>query len=139
MSELTELTRQAVRDSFPGLIVSHGGESGGIITIPPVHPEFGALEVLDDEDELTVHCGRFTHVHLSNYDEGISREERHRRIVARFVEFLRNVFADQYEFWGSHRGGGGCRLRGTQGLVSRVLIGEAAFTWSGPIKCDPTE
>jgi hypothetical protein len=134
MSNLSDMTKEAVRREFPDLRVSFGEPPDPIVTIAPMHPDFGTIEVIDEEVELTVNCGNFTHGHLSNYDEGISTDERDKRIVASLVTFLSDVFADRVEFWGSHRGGGGCRLRGSQGRVSRLVIGGATFTWSGPIK-----
>jgi hypothetical protein len=98
-----------------------------------MYPEFGTIEIIDDEVELTVHCGNFTHIHLANYDEGISTDERDERIVASLIAFLSDVFADRLEFWGSHRSGGGCRRRGSQGTLSKVVFGSVSFTWSGPI------
>jgi hypothetical protein len=133
MSNLSDMTKEAVRLTFPDSGVSYGDSPAPIVTISPKYAEFGVIEVIDDEFELTVSCGNFTHVHLSNYDEGISLDERERRIVASLVTFLSDVFADRYEFWGSHRSGGGCRVRGSQGPISALILGSAAFTWSGPI------
>jgi len=134
MSELTTLARQAVRAAYPDLATSYGEPPDPIITIPPAHPEFGPLEIMDDEIELTVNCGRFTHVHLSNYEEGITSEVRARRIVADLVEFLGDVFADRMEFWGTHAGGGGCHLRDASPGISRFWVrSREVFTWSGPI------
>jgi hypothetical protein len=138
MSNLSDMTKEAVRLNFPDSIVNYGDSPAPVVTIAPVCPEFGAIEIIDDEFELTVSCGNFTHVHLSNYDDGISTDERERRIVASLVAFLSDVFADRYEFSGSHRGGGGCRIRGSQGAVSTLLLGSATFAWSGPINDETT-
>jgi hypothetical protein len=134
MSHLSDLTKQAVRGNFPDLSVAYGEPPEPIVTIAPSYAEFGTIEIIDDGVELSLNCGNFTHVHMSNYDEGISSDERDRRIVVSLVDFLSDVFADRVEFWGSHRGGGGCRLRASQGHISRLVLGSAAFTWSGPIK-----
>jgi hypothetical protein len=128
------MTKAAVRVNFPDSTVSYGESPEPIVTIAPMHPDFGTIEVIDDECELTVACGNFTHVHMSNYDEGISPEEREKRIIASLIDFLADVFTDRVEFWGSHQGGGGCRLRKSQGPVSEFALGSATFTWSGPIK-----
>jgi len=76
MTDLTEAVIRAVQAAFPDLEMSFGGPPNAIVRIAPAHPAFGSIEVEDDGPELTVHCGNFTHVHLSNYDEGISSEER---------------------------------------------------------------
>ena len=135
MSDLSTQAKRAVQAEFRGQQISYGEPPEPIITVAPVHPDFGPIEVLDDEVELTVHCGRFTHVHISNYDEGITPEEHNTRVVASLVTLLHEIFADRVEFWGSHRSGGGFRTRGSQGPVSKALgVTEAEFTWSGPIK-----
>jgi len=133
MSKLSQATKHAVAHNFPSLALTYGEEPDPIVTIAPAHPDFGPIEVMDDEFEITVNCGRFTHVHLSNDDEGIDQEERNRRIVAALISFLRDIVADRMEFWGSHRGGGGCRLRGSQGPFSKLIFGPPTFVWSGPI------
>lgn len=131
MSKLAAPAQRAVRASFPGLAISYDDPPKPIVTIAPVHADFGAIEILDDSFELTVYCGSFTHVHISNYDDGISDEERTERIVGSLVEFLADVFSDRLEFWGSHRTGGGCRLRGQPSHLPRILRGESAVRWSG--------
>jgi hypothetical protein len=120
MSELTTLAKHAVQENFPDLAVSFGEPPNVIVTVAPKHPEFGPIEVMDDEVEFTVYCGRFTHVHLSNYDDGITPAERRGRLVESLIAFLREVFADRMVFWGSHRGGGGCRQRDSQGIVFAI-------------------
>ena len=133
MSKLGDAAKAAVRENFPDIQARYDELPAPIVTIQPTHPDFGAIEILDADQEITVTCGNFTHVHLDNYDEGISTQERERRIVARLVSFLADVFSDRMEFWGSHRGMGGCRARGSQGAVSRALVGTTAFVWSGPL------
>jgi hypothetical protein len=134
MSHLSEETRKAVQLTFPNVRISYGESPDPIITFHAIHPDFGSIEVVDDGFELTVYCGNFTHIHLGNYDKGSSREERDKRIVADLVEFLAAVFSDRMEFWGSHRGGGGCRLRETQSSLPELVSGGGIFTWSGPVK-----
>ncbi len=111
----------------------YGESPDPIVTFDAIHPDFGRLEVADDQFELTIYCGNFTHIHLSNYEKGIPSEERDERIVADLVAFLADVFADRVEFFGSHRGGGGCRVRGAQGSLPPFLSEGEIFTWSGPV------
>ena len=132
------MTKEAVRANFPHHDVTYGDPPDPLVTVLPIHPEFGPIEIVDDEFELTVSCGNFTHVHLSNYDEGISTAERAKRTVESLVTFLSDVFADRVEFWGSHLGGGGCRQRGSQSKLSKLVFGQAIFTWSGPITDERT-
>ena len=133
MSHLSEKTREAVQLNFPGVSTSYGESPDPIVTIDAIHPAFGRIEVVDDKFELTVYCGNFTHVHLSNYEKGISSEERDKRIVADLVEFLADVFSDRMEFWGSHRGGGGCRVRGSESSLSQHVMEGDIIRWSGPV------
>jgi hypothetical protein len=133
MSSLGDGAKAAVKANFPDSRAQYDELPAPIVTIPPAHPGFGPIEICDDEVELTVNCGNFTHLHLANHDEGISTRERERRVVESLVAFLRDVFSDRMEFWGSHRGMGGCRARGSQGKLSRAVVGTAAFVWSGPL------
>ena len=132
MSDLSKQTKKALQHRFPHSAVTYDEGPGPIATIAPIYPEFGVVEVIEGADELTVNCGNFTHVHLSNYDEGISPEERNQRVVASLIDFLSDVFADRIEFWGSHRGIGGCRRRESQDPGLEFESKGATFTWSGP-------
>lgn len=65
------------------------------------------IEIHDDGDELTLYLGKFTHLHISNYDDQLNEEQKAQEIVRDTVAFLSDVFDDEVVFWGSHRGGGG--------------------------------
>ena len=106
-----------------------------VVVFPAIHPDVGDIEIHDEGDELTVVVGNFTHSHFANYDEGIDEAERAKRIVDALVEFLNELFADQVELYGSHKGGGGARRlsRGPRGVISRTFFGGPSFVWSGPL------
>jgi hypothetical protein len=131
MSKLAAPVQRAIGANFPGLTISYDEPPRPIVTIEPVSAHFGPIEIVDDDFEITVNCGRFTHVHISNYDDGISPEERTERLVESLLEFLTDVFSDRLDFWGTHLGGGGCRLRDQPSILPRILGGQGVFTWSG--------
>jgi hypothetical protein len=109
MSETAVLAQREVRAAFPGLTLSYSEPPAPIITVAPACSDFGAIEILDGEFEFTVYCGRFTHAHVANQDDGILSHKPSERVVERLLEFLTDLFTDRLESWGSH--GGGCALR----------------------------
>jgi hypothetical protein len=98
---------------------------------PAIHPEVGDIEIYDDGDELTVVAGNFTHGHFSNYDEGLSAEEKASAISDEVLGFLRDLFADQIVLWGSHQGSGGWFKRGE---YSEYKGDAQEYVWSGPLR-----
>ncbi len=109
------------------------GEDGRSLVFPAASEDFGDLVVSGDPHapELVVDFGRFTHGHFDCHEDGLSVDARDGIIVARVLDCLDDVFADRLEFYGSHAGFGGSRPRGTQGRLSKFLIGDQAFVWSG--------
>lgn len=109
------------------------GEDGRSLVFPAASEDFGDLVVSGDPHapELVVDFGRFTHGHFDCHEDGLSADARDGIIVARVLDCLDDVFADRLEFYGSHAGFGGSRPRGTQGRLSKFLIGDQAFVWSG--------
>lgn len=112
---------------FPGRF----SVAGAVVSFPAQHPEVGDVEVHDDVQELTVHAGNFTHIHFSNYDAALSKEQAADQVAEDALEFLMKLFADQIVMWGSHDRGGGCYDRET-GSSSSFDRGQE-FVWSGPI------
>ncbi len=105
-----------------------------IATMEPPWPGFGLITIEDDDDEITVHCGVFTHVHFGGYSEVSDASARAVRISADVIAFLDAVFSDQIEFWSSGGAGGNCprgeadkpRWWGTNRSYKRGV-------WSGPL------
>ena len=126
-----------LKEHFPnrGLRVENLPEAR--VIFPCMNPEFGDIEIHDDGDELTVYAGNFTHGHFSNYDEKLSKEQKAEQIAEDVVEFLKNLFADQIVFWGSHSGGGGWSKRGQRSKLSLLskllLVHKKEYVWSGPL------
>lgn len=125
-----------LNEHFPnrGLRVETSPEAR--VIFPCVHPEVGDIEIHDDGDELTVCAGNFTHGHFSNYNEKLSKEQKAEQIAENVITFLKDVFADQIVFWGSHRGGGGWHQRSQSNKFIRTgSFAEAKkeYVWSGPL------
>ncbi|HEX8200728.1 MAG TPA: hypothetical protein VF590_09590, partial [Isosphaeraceae bacterium] len=107
------------------------------VVFPAVHPEVGDIEIYDDEVELTVVAGNFTHGHFSCYDESLSKEQVEETIVDDVVAFLRELFADRIVLWGAHRAVGGWYRRGTDPWSPSGVRREREYVWSGPLAlCD---
>ena len=114
---------------FPGQF--HIAEAA--VTFPPKHSAVGSVEVHDDGEELTVYAGNFSHLHFSNYDESLSKEQAAECIADDVLAFLTKLFADKIVMWGSHGGRGGCYER--EGKPSSIFSFKRGqeYVWSGPI------
>jgi hypothetical protein len=132
---LTDTLISQLRTRFTGRPFVVGSSPGPVATFPAAHPDVGDLLIHDDGDEFTVYLGRFTHVHFNCYDEALTQEERSAQIVDSLLRFLDDIFADRMEFFGSHGGGGGCRMRDAQqrGGLSKFFLGAQTYVWSGPV------
>jgi hypothetical protein len=84
------------------------------VVIPALSQDFGNIEILDEDGELTIYFGKFTHAHFQDPSAA--------------VICLRAVLADELEFYGSHSGADGFRLRGSQ---SPLATAPKAQVWSG--------
>jgi hypothetical protein len=84
----------------------------GKIVFPAKCRDFGDIEVFEDNAELIVFFGRFTHMHFSSADEALN--------------FISEVFDDRWEFY---RAGGCCR-RGGRNLLSKLVFGGKTYVWS---------
>jgi hypothetical protein len=87
------------------------------VVFPATCAEFGDIEITQEFDELIIQFGNFTHGHFSTAEDAIS--------------CLQGVFADEVEFYGSNRGGGGFCPRGERTVVSELQFGENSYVWSG--------
>ncbi len=141
MSRISDCLLPQLAANFPNRAMRLTPDHAPEVVFPAAHPDVGDIEIHDDGDELTVVLGKFTHTHFGNYDDDISEAERAEKICHAVVEFLQDVFTDQIEFYGSHKGGGGCQLRGRKpcGLLSRASLGGQTFVWSGPLRKDDVQ
>jgi hypothetical protein len=134
VSSLANTLIEKLHTEFAGTEMLIPGRDGAVVTFPAKHSEVGDVSVLDDGDELTLLLGNFTHIHFGNYERELSEEKRAVQISEEVVEFLRKVFSDQIEFYGTGRGGG-CRQRGLprRGAISQLFLGSKTYVWSGPL------
>ena len=119
-----------LRSHFPEVAIEFGGADRIIATIPPVHQSWKPIVIYDDEDEITVFFGDFTHMHFGSYGEQTTQAIAAQSIANDVINFMRPVFEDRLEFF-RWWGGGGCRAKGSQGWLSRSLFGENGVVWSG--------
>lgn len=126
---------------FPECSFKVTGSAQPCAILPAKHPDVGDIVIHDDEYELTVVVGSFTHGHFSNYDNGLTDSGKHDAIIAEFLDFLEDVVSDQVVFWGSHAGGGGWypRARGGGGSAQTILGADhdrdrKRYVWSGPLE-----
>jgi hypothetical protein len=121
--------------SFSGDMMRLAREDNSVAVFSSKHPDIGDLVIQDDGDEFTIFLGRFTHVHFNNYDEGLSDREKAERIANDVVVFLQKLFADQIEFYGTGSVGGWReRHRKKRGIISKFILAEKTYVWSGPVK-----
>ena len=103
------------------------------LTFEPKWADFGALELFDDEDEVTIYYGIFTHAHYGCFDEGLTDTEKAEHILTNILADLSEVFADRSEFYAGV-GGGGFGPVGSHGKFSLAnLPGVRRGLWSRAI------
>ncbi len=108
-----------------------GGEV--LAVFPAMHPEVGDVSILANGDELVLSLGRFTHLHFACHDKPLPPDAGAARIVAEVAEFLRELFADRIEFYGTRRSGWRPRTGRKRGALSRLFFGRTTYVWSGPL------
>ncbi len=103
------------------------------ITISAIYEGFGNIELDDDEDEITLFVGNFTHCHFGCNQEYLSEKEKAEMVAEEVVEFLNDLFNEKVTMYGSHGGGGGFKYRDERkGQESRLDMRQR-WLWSGPI------
>jgi hypothetical protein len=113
---------------FPGRFVISEPGIEPFVTFPAIHPEVGDVQIQDDEYEITLIAGNFTHGHFSNYED-IPTHQKEEAIAEDVADFLEKLFADQVVLWGSHRKVGGWRVLDTAADKPRY---RNEYVWSGP-------
>jgi hypothetical protein len=102
-----------------------------MIVIPPIHEEFGNIEIEDDYSEFIVIVGNFTHWHAGCYREELSDQEKAEAMAEDIVTFLHDLFDDKIVVWGSHRGGGGFIYKDELHNQETQLSNHQKWLWSG--------
>jgi hypothetical protein len=127
----TDQLVKRLKEEFPERSFEIAAPPGLVVTIPPDHPEVGAIEIYDEDGELTVNIGRFTHCHFSPYNySGFSDQELVVELVDDTISFIRDVFLDKIVFWGAHSSSGGTyRVGVTPGTPIKPW--GPRYVWSG--------
>jgi hypothetical protein len=105
-----------------------------LISIAPKHPDVGSIDIQDDDDEITVFIGNFTHWHVGCYEDKLSETQKAKSIAEDIAEFLQNLFDDKIIMWGCHEKGGGFYVKGNK-PNSKSWLGtqHKEWVWSGPV------
>jgi hypothetical protein len=120
--------------AFPKAPMQVDALRGPIAVFRAKHPSIGDLVIEDEGDEVTVILGNITHRHFGSQDSGAPAEVQARDIASEVTEYLRQLFADEIEFFGTG-GSGGARARSNtkRGRLSKLLFGRKSYVWSGPL------
>ena len=101
------------------------------LVFPAVSENFGDIEVAEEDDELVIYFGRFTHAHFSYYENDLGQADKVALIASNAFACLADVFADRLEFYGSSSGSGGFRQRGSQAPLPSRIVDRTTHIWSG--------
>lgn len=102
------------------------------IVFPARHPDVGSIAIVEEDGELRVFIGNFTHIHFTNYDDSLTPDQVAEHLADSVVGFLLRLFSDQVVLWGSRSGRGGCYPRGGKPSILSFRRGQE-YVWSGPI------
>jgi hypothetical protein len=130
---LLEKMKNKLSSEFPSVDFTVDSEKR-FISIPSGNKDFGDIEILDDQDELTICVGKFTHWHAGCYDDNLKEAQKEDAIIENVTEFLRALFSDEIVVWGNQLGGGGfCHI--DKDCKSRSILGlkRNRWVWSGPL------
>lgn len=128
---LKTVITSALKEHFSNMNIQFGGADGVIATIPPICESWKPIIIFGDDDEATVFFGEFTHKHFGYYGENTDVEIQAQSIATDVIETMVATFEDRFEFYTFWPGGGGFRVRGSQGRLSKALFGKNGVVWSG--------
>jgi len=130
---LLEAMIQKLGEEFPSLELSVNKDEH-IVSIPAKHKDVGGIDIQDDEYELTVYLGNFTHWHVGCYEKNLNEKEKANFITTEVTDFLKDLFKDEVVMWGSHEKGGGFYHKGEK-PNSKSWLGaqHQEFVWSGSL------
>lgn len=127
MSEtsLAALMKPKLKAAFPHMNIEYFDTADPFAVIAPMHPDWDAIELIDDKVEITIEFGKFTHVHYMGDFSGDITIAVMNEICDDVIDHLTYVFSDEQEFH-THGRGGGCRPRGS----APYHYDERVFLWS---------
>ena len=123
-----------LKAAFPEAAMQIEDHSEARVVFPAKHPSVGDLIIQDDGEELTLFVGSITHRHFCSTNLSASPEVQAEQIAFEVTAYLRQLFADQIEFFGTGRSGGARARSGKKrGPISKFLFGKKSYVWSGPL------
>lgn len=130
MSQLFENLVDELVKRFPGRGLRLESEAKRRAVFPAAHPDVGDIIILDDDEELMVVYGNFTHCHYGAWR--LPPGATNRDIVESLLRDLDDLFGDRLVMWGSHNEEGGIFRLG-QELSSLSPLEKRRYVWSGPL------
>lgn len=105
------------------------------VSFPAASEEFGGLFIAEEEGELIVGVGKFTHAHFNNYKPELVGEEHWDRIAEDTAQFIHDILNERIAAYGSHQGGGGVHRVGqpAKGFFGRLFTPKKMYVWSGRV------
>lgn len=104
---------------------------------PPAHPDVGDLKIWDDGNEAIIEIGDISHGHFGWFTKQATQEDIEQEVAENILDFLEELFADNYLLWRSKSGQAGgwrhIRYSSTDDWWSRLELDADKFVWSGPI------
>jgi hypothetical protein len=130
MGALFDALIPRLRDAFPDRGMEVVGVPPEYVRIPALHQDVGDIQIYDDDDELTVFYGNFTHCHYgaltAHSDQWIAEA------VNDVISDLTELFEDRMKLWGSHKTSGGVVRVGDKPSAIFGPRGQQ-YLWSGPV------
>jgi hypothetical protein len=131
---LSETILPLLREAFPGQRMELGPQKHILATFYSPSPEVGCLAIQDDGDEITMFLANRTHFHIGCYDDALTEQQKTEAIAGEVLDFMRKLFSDEIEFFGTGPSGGCREWQSTKrGLLSKLLLGSKSYVWSGPL------
>ena len=114
---------------FPEVEIEFRGlEPNVIAVIPPIHNSWKPIVIYDDNSEVIVYFGQFTHSHYKYYGEAQSVEAEAEAVAEELCNDLAMVFSDKMEFY---KAGSLSGMGPTESELSRARRGFPITLWSG--------
>lgn len=126
------LTRK-LRERFPDMKMVFGAPLEAVVVIPSAHPDVGDIQIFVHGSETIFMVGEVTHLPLGDPE---FQEEDDQLIVAKLIDFLERLFADQIVLWSSHKRGGWYDRQRVDPAIAefrRLMEGKKLYVWSGPL------
>jgi hypothetical protein len=115
---------EAVRNRFADREFAISTSENPIVVFKAQSAEFGSIEVDDDDSELTIHFGEFTHQHFDCWEKDWLDDKKRDFIISNACQCLEDIFADRTEFKTVFMGG----LSGEAGTLKGNV-----YRWSGKV------